>query len=243
MDLLLNDFSFKVMHIPDRFIDGSRDGIQMMRVVNDSSIKFGKIYRGSNVNDATTTQKNYIVQKMKIGLDVDLRTSNGTDYQGQRNRQQDALNLGNITLRDANDYTGHAIEEYDGASTLENASNMKATLTRIFNAVHNNTNVYIHCMVGADRTGTVCMILEALLGVQMNECDKDFELTSFSVVGTRACDGSANTPPQYPTVLRDINNSSEAGSGDFNTKVYNYCVNHYGISAQAIQQFRTDMLE
>jgi hypothetical protein len=192
------------------------------------------------MNDATSTQKNYILQKMKIELDVDLRSANGEDWQGQRNRQKDALNLGDIALRNADVYKGHAVEEYGGASTLENASNMKATLTRIFNAVHNNTNVYIHCMVGADRTGTVCMILEALLGVQIADCDKDFELTSFSVVGTRACDGSAQTPEQYPTVIRDINNAS---SGDFNTRVYNYCVDHYGISAQAIEQFRSDMLE
>jgi len=209
----------------------------------NKTIKFGKIYRGSNMNDATDAQKTYIKQKMGIALDVDLRTSNGANYQGQRNRLTDALNLGDITIRDANDYTGHTVEEYNGASTLENASNMKATLTRIFNAVHNNTNVYIHCMVGADRTGTVCMILEGLLGVQIADCDKDFELTSFSTVGTRACDGSSNTPEQYPTVIKDINNSNDSGSGDFNSKVYNYCVNHFGISAQAIEQFRNDMLE
>jgi len=35
---------------------------------------------------------------------------------------------------------------------------------------------YIHCMLGGDRTGTFCAILEGLLGVDRSDIDKDYEL-------------------------------------------------------------------
>lgn len=37
--------------------------------------------------------------------------------------------------------------------------------------------VYMHCMLGTDRTGTICCILEALLGVSEKDIKTDFELT------------------------------------------------------------------
>ena len=37
--------------------------------------------------------------------------------------------------------------------------------------------VYMHCMLGTDRTGTICCILEALLGVSEKDIKTDYELT------------------------------------------------------------------
>ena len=45
--------------------------------------------------------------------------------------------------------------------------------------------VYIHCTGGADRTGTICAIIEALLGMSEEDILRDYETTSFSIYGIR----------------------------------------------------------
>ena len=48
-----------------------------------------------------------------------------------------------------------------------------------------NYPVYIHCTGGADRTGTVCFLLNALLGVDEATLIQDYEFTTFSDWGAR----------------------------------------------------------
>jgi hypothetical protein len=43
----------------------------------------------------------------------------------------------------------------------------------------------MHCTAGADRTGSVVYILQALLGVSELECAQGYEFTSFSIYGLR----------------------------------------------------------
>jgi hypothetical protein len=52
-------------------------------------------------------------------------------------------------------------------------------------AVKENYPIYMHCTGGADRTGTVSFLLNAMLGVSELECIQDYELTSFSVYEER----------------------------------------------------------
>ena len=49
----------------------------------------------------------------------------------------------------------------------------------------------IHCWSGADRTGTLCYVLGALLGIDEGELEADFEMSSFSVCGSRSADSEA----------------------------------------------------
>ena len=50
---------------------------------------------------------------------------------------------------------------------------------KIFDYVKNNKPCFYHCAIGADRTGTLSFMLEALLGVSSSDIDKDYEITSF----------------------------------------------------------------
>ena len=211
------------------------------QVTTNKTIKYGKIYRGSNMDSTTDAQKNYIKNKMKIGLDVDLRTP-GSGYGGygqSGNSLNNALGFSNdIATGDYNTYQGHTNESYSGGSDLTNAQKMGPTLMRIMNAVHNGVNVYVHCMVGADRTGGTCLYLESLLGVAPQRCDMDFEMTSFSCVGSRTRNGSS--PEQFYTVYKAINNTS---GSTWQEKAINYCVNTLGVNRDMITQFQNDMLE
>ena len=196
-------------------------------------IKYGKIYRGSNMDQTTTDEQKILKQYMKIGLDVDLR---GND-------RKDALSLGDITNKDAATYRGHTNEYYNSSSDLRDSDQrMGATLTRIMNAVHNNVNVYVHCMVGADRTGFTCMMLEAILGIPLERCDMDYEMTSFSVVGTRPRNSSSIS--HYNDGVNAVNGRlSGQSNATYQDKAIDYAVNYFGVSRDLITQFQTDMLE
>ena len=64
------------------------------------------------------------------------------------------------------------------------AAQTKEMIVKIMENMANGVPTYIHCQAGADRTGTICMVLEALLGVAGRDCDKDFELTTFYYQGS-----------------------------------------------------------
>lgn len=207
-------------------------------------IKYGRMYRGSNMDNTTAEQKNYLLEKLKIRLDVDLRTGNGSSSNNGNNtynalkNNNSGVTMNDITNGDYNTYVGHTQEQYSVGSDLTNAQKMGPTLMRIMNAIHNGVNVYIHCMVGADRTGGTCLYLESLLGVEPERCDMDFELTSFSCVGSRTRNGYS--PEQYYTVYNAINGTS---GSTWQEKAINYCVNTLGVNREMITQFQNDMLE
>lgn len=73
-------------------------------------------------------------------------------------------------------------------------SGYKQTLTHTAESVANtfrllarpeNYPVYFHCTAGADRTGTLAYLINALLGVDEATLIKDYEFTSFSIYGER----------------------------------------------------------
>ena len=41
--------------------------------------------------------------------------------------------------------------------------------------------MYLHCTYGCDRTGTVCYLLEALLGVSRGDCLKEYGLSNMPI--------------------------------------------------------------
>ncbi len=52
-----------------------------------------------------------------------------------------------------------------------------------------NYPIYFHCWGGADRTGSLASMIEALCGVSESDQDMDYELTSLSVWGKRSRQG------------------------------------------------------
>ncbi len=64
------------------------------------------------------------------------------------------------------------------------AAQTKEMIVKVMENMANGVPTYIHCQAGADRTGTICMVLEALLGVAARDCDKDYELTTFYYQGS-----------------------------------------------------------
>lgn len=215
------------------------------KTADGHTIKYGKMFRGSNMDLTTAEQKDYLLHVMNVGLDVDLRsysTSDGPEASGG-GYLYDALGLGDL----------HTTQVYNSWGELTNVESMKATLTQVFDAVAAGKVPYIHCMVGADRTGYVCMLLEALLGVPQGWCDVDYELTSFSGAaddGTpRLRSGGENY--YYFSVsnwwgqkeIRGVDFINTFSGSTFQEKAIDYVVNTLGISRETISAFQNNMLE
>lgn len=230
----------RMMKVSSTFAEGHANNCRDLGgqiTTSDKRIKYGKIFRGSRMNDTSSDEKDYLRDNMHIGLDVDLR--------GDSERQNSLELRPNIeNMADPSKYySGHTNESYDSSSDLRHSDKrMGYTLQRIMYAVHNNVNVYVHCAVGADRTGFTCMMIEAILGVPLERCDMDYEMTSFSVVGTRP--RTSRSISHYNDGVDVINGRLSGNSNaTYQDKAIDYAVNYLGVPQSLITQFQNDMLE
>lgn len=94
-----------------------------------------------------------------------------------------------------------------------------------------NYPVYIHCWGGADRTATVCFLLNALLGVPEEELIRDYEFTSFSIFGIRDAEASIYA---FKWFLEDL---KEFEGNTLSQKTENYLLS-IGVEQQQIENIR-----
>lgn len=128
-------------------------------------VKFGMLFRGARLNNATTADLN-LLASVGIKLDLDIRDSGnasdghipGADYL-------------NVPLVNA-----YAQMIQSEATAAANAC--KAAME----AIVADKPAYVHCASGADRTGCIIAMLEAVLGMSDMDIDRDFELTCFADV-------------------------------------------------------------
>ena len=208
------------------------------KTTDGKTLKYGMIFRGTNMDATTDTEKDYLADYMNLGLDVDLRNGSASSTGGS-NGNGSAYNPFNGTRGVSyvkGNFTGLISDFYTSNSNAK--SSMTNIFTQILSTIKNGKSAYIHCYVGADRTGYTCMLLEAVLGVSPKDCSIDFELTSFSVVGKRQRNGGGN-----PIGLNSYNyiNGYSKGSS-FKEKAYNILID-YGVTPAQIEEFRAEMLE
>ncbi len=121
----------------------------------------------------------------------------------------------------------------------KSSGNIKAIFDPLFDYVIANKPTYFHCSAGADRTGVVALLCEAILGVSQSDCDKDYELTSFySGVSTDAEARRRNETPW----TREINYLNAYPGATFRDKVVNFMVS-CGITIEKINAFRAAMID
>lgn len=115
---------------------------------------------------------------------------------GELNSQDESLLIEELGIRTECDLTADGVPAFPGKMryightsyamySLSNAEAWRVNLRGIFEAVRYGDPVIFHCSMGADRTGTLACILEALLGVSQSDLDKDYELTSFYALRAR----------------------------------------------------------
>ena len=128
--------------------------------------------------------------------------------------------------------------------SIKDKTTWKEILRFVFDRIKDNQPVYYHCSAGADRTGTVSCILEAILGVSSSDRDKDYELTSFAGEGyvRKRTYASGNNAAGADWVgLINAINALTVGS-TFRDKVINW-VASMGFTVDEINAFRTAMID
>jgi len=142
------------------------------KTLDGKTVQQGLLFRGSELDGAvepsyllTEKGRRDMILRLGVRYDLDLRSSSvnpeGTDALGQ-----------NVT---------HKYYPMCMYSEIFNDAN-KETVRNIFAALADESNypMYMHCTYGRDRTGTVCYLLGALLGVSEDDLTKDYELSALT---------------------------------------------------------------
>ena len=166
-----------------------------MPTLDGRKTKYGLIYRGGRLTKVGEgNRKNTVEQmisaqdakfmhdRMNIRGEIDVRWDSDLGY-------NDGIDGNDITSSPiGNDVTYYNIQ-LPQPERIEKYPHFGTALKAILTHIRKGEAVYVHCVAGADRTGSLCALLEALAGVGWDQIMKDYELTTFSVYGWRHRDG------------------------------------------------------
>ena len=136
------------------------------------TVKQGLIYRGAKLEDITEEGKKTMIEELGIRTELDLRTNEETD--------------GGISiLGNSVHYLNYSGPYYCGRNGIDAQEYREALLGEIRTfADADNYPIYVHCALGRDRTGTICFLINALLGVSEQDLYLDYEYSFLSSAGT-----------------------------------------------------------
>ncbi len=206
-------------------IDGTvnvRD-IGGMSVNGGKKIKQGMVYRGSELDGAV--EKKYCISQK--GID-EMRTTLGIKFDMD-------LRLSTDNVAGINALGESVLHKYYGTvaySEIFNDEN-KVNIRKVFSDLsdRNNYPVYIHCTYGRDRTGTICYLLEAILGASDGDMLKDYEISAFT--------DSYVDSESFENFTRQIN-MLEGNNTAEKVEVY---LKSCGVTEQQIEAIREILLE
>lgn len=143
--------------------------------------KYGYLLRGAALGseDATyiSTADKQRFRNFGILAEIDLRDLTEVD----RNTTDTSDDIDSNEAAGYISYTRYQMSYHKTAMDVTSYSYYKTTvqcLTNIMQNVVNDIPTYFHCAAGADRTGTIAVILEALLGMSPADISRDYELTA-----------------------------------------------------------------
>ncbi|MCI7020774.1 MAG: tyrosine-protein phosphatase [Clostridiales bacterium] len=188
-------------------------------VCDGGRVKYGKLFRGGLLDE---TDRPVLVDQLRIKHDLDLRSK--ADNDGATSSP-----LGNDVI--------YTVADNAVWYTLSGRDEEWSIILRtIFDAVAKNEPIIFHCAAGADRTGTVACILEAILGVSQSDVDKDFELTSFAI----SPNARRRIDDDWKNLIGEIT-AIPTGS-TFRDKVVNW-VGSLGFTNDDLNNFRKSMID
>ena len=229
-------------------------------------VNYGLLYRGGKLNGTTSGEaiteegKSEMLDSLKIKTEIDLR-STGDDGGQTENAIGGGVNYIKIPL---GQYAN--ILDYETWSSLDKSeksgnfdANNKNAIKQIFELLADKDNypIYFHCNAGADRTGTLALLINGLLGVDEQSLIKDYELTTISRYGKRLRsslteDNKAftetgvmqNDGGNYVAMglFIDSLKSAYTDGGDINEAIYNYLIEYIGLSNDTLDKIKSIML-
>jgi len=208
------------------------------------TVKYGKLFRGSRLfidyNDkiaqgipATINEDDIKMLHDFLGIqhELDLRYASG-----EGTVASDEIARGYSLIGKDVGWT-----HIDGAwYSISEKAKCKAMLDCVMDCAINNIPLYFHCAGGADRTGTLAMFIEALLGVSQSDIDKDYELTCFYSGVSSASQARRRDENDWKGLINAF--SSFSGS-TIRDRVFRWAVVTLGIPIDKINAFRAAMID
>ena len=165
----------------------------------DGTLKYGRMFRGTKLANSTDIAN---LEKLGINLEVDLRgaTEGASDPK-----------LTNYIPREITNYL------INNDTYPTNYATFRQAMIDTMQDIIDDRNIYFHCRIGTDRTGTMAYFLEGLLGVAEEDRLEDYELSYFYGLTNRHrfhdhLDNSSINP-RFTTM---------ATTYDTNQKIYNW---------------------
>lgn len=143
-------------------------------IVGGGHMAYGRLYRGAKISSSISTDaKNIFLHDLNISLDLDLRGSKDSEKEEK------------YIIKEA-DYIRYPVIKNLGRGEGDTQELYQQAIRTVIQYLSQGKNVYFHCAGGADRTGTLAFLIEALVGVTESDMSKDYELTTFDSSNKRA---------------------------------------------------------
>lgn len=199
---------------------------------NGGTVRYGLLFRGGDLwgdqsnSNLTDDTKNLLLNFLKIRHEIDLRFE--ADMRGRFTESE---------LGPSVDFTW---VDFSWQSLSEQALTTHITdvMIPLMEGVVAGKPTYFHCSAGADRTGVIALLCNAVLGVSQSDLDKDYELTCFYTgVSTDAEARRRNET----TWTREINFLNTFSGSTFAQKTANFLIS-CGVPLTLIENYRKAMI-
>ena len=164
---------------PLRMISGVSSNVRDLGgwAAEGGRIAYGKLYRGAALSSRRMTDRAKEIFLKDLGISVDL------DLRGIKESE---ANAGPVV--EGAEYIKFPVEKNLGRGTGNTQELYQQAIRAIIGYLSEGRAVYFHCAGGADRTGTLAFLIEALLGVSESDLSKDYEITTFAGPNVRLRD-------------------------------------------------------
>ena len=199
-------------------------------------VKQGMVYRGAEVDPSSDRAWGSITEEGKrIMVDI-LGIKTDLDLRGTSLKKSPIGDLNYVTVSGPY-YTGSAgiySESYKAALAKE---------IRTFADV-NNYPIYLHCSLGRDRAGTLSYLISALVGVEVEDLNRDYEMSFFSITGWGDAAQGAGILENLITQLNSLTKYlSDYGDGTLAENTAKFMMEFLGITQAEIDSIRNILLE
>jgi protein-tyrosine phosphatase len=185
-------------------------------------VRQGAVYRSSAISTRRVQAQTacILIEELRVRTDLDLRAMR----EGARPMLDESL----VQWRHV------PVLAYESLATDEGLVQYREAL-RVF-ADPTNYPILCHCRAGADRVGTLVLLLLGLLGVELDDLAQDYELTSLSVWGKRSRHSGA-----FQAVLGCLKEFGGRPDATINEQIEGYAL-HAGLTPQEITRIRDTLL-
>ena len=163
-----------------RDLGGYRNG-------SGQTVRWRRLYRSDALQDMTQADTALAIDKLNIGLVVDLRNSDEAERDGRGPLPGAGTDYRHIPLleeRGFPPFTGQDVVERLSTTYQWLAHNSGARVATAVNAIAEaEGGVVFHCSAGKDRTGLMAAMLLEVLGVDAETIEADYLLTNEAVEG------------------------------------------------------------